>query len=214
LAKDVVHFVWMMRSSLLAFAATTLLLGFGTGCIRHSPEAASTPSLSPMTAPAATQVVFKTSQGEFVLELDTERAPITAANFLAYVDAGHFDGMIFHRVIPGFMVQGGGFDASMRERSTRAPIKNEANNGLKNARGTVAMARTQVVDSATAQFFVNLVDNTFLDHGSRDFGYAVFGKVVSGMDIVDAISRTPTGRRGGHSDVPVSPIVIESAKRR
>jgi peptidyl-prolyl cis-trans isomerase A (cyclophilin A) len=203
-----------MRSCLLSLLGCSLLLGLGTGCIRHSPEASTAPSLSTMTAPAAPQVVFKTSQGEFVIELDSERAPITAANFLAYVDAGHYDGVIFHRVIPGFMIQGGGFDTNMRERGTRAPIKNEANNGLKNARGTLAMARTQVVDSATAQFFINLVDNTFLDHGSRDFGYAVFGKVVSGMDIVDAISRTPTGRKGGHSDVPVSPIVIESAKRR
>lgn len=160
------------------------------------------------------QVVLVTNQGEITLELDAVKAPISTANFLAYVDAGHYNGVIFHRVIPGFMVQGGGYDESFRERTTRAPIKNEADNGLRNLRGTIAMARTQVVDSATAQFFINLVDNSFLDHGSRDFGYAVFGKVVSGLEYVDAIARTPTGRKGGHSDVPVSAITIQSASRK
>ena len=167
-----------------------------------------------MTAPANPQVALQTSQGEILIELDAANAPISTANFLAYVDAGHYNGVIFHRVIPGFMIQGGGFDASFKERPTKAPIKNEAKNGLKNARGTLAMARTSVVDSATAQFFINLTDNTFLDHGSRDFGYAVFGKVVSGMEVVDQIARTPTGNKGMHQNVPLTNVVILSATRR
>jgi peptidyl-prolyl cis-trans isomerase A (cyclophilin A) len=134
-------------------------------------------------------------------------------NFLGYLDDGFFEGTIFHRVIPGFMLQGGGFDREMARKETRGPIKNEANNGLSNQRGTLAMARTSDVDSATSQFFINLEDNGFLDHGSRDFGYAVFGKVVEGMDVVDEIAATPTTRRDGHSDVPVEPIVIDSARR-
>lgn len=184
------------------------------GCIRHSPEAPAPSSLGTMSAPATNpQVVLTTSQGVIVLELDAVKAPISTENFLKYVDAGHYDGLVFHRVIPNFMVQCGGMDADMRERQTLKPIKNEANNGLKNLRGTIAMARTSVVDSATSQFFINLVDNSFLDHGSRDFGYAVFGKVVKGLEVVDAIAKTPTGRKGGHGDVPVTPIVIVSAKR-
>lgn len=181
----------------------------------RSPVGQEPPKHRGMSANVANpQVVLVTNQGEITLELDAVKAPISTANFLAYVDAGHYNGVIFHRVIPGFMVQGGGYDESFRERTTRAPIKNEADNGLRNLRGTIAMARTQVVDSATAQFFINLVDNSFLDHGSRDFGYAVFGKVVSGLEYVDAIARTPTGRKGGHSDVPVSAITIQSASRK
>jgi peptidyl-prolyl cis-trans isomerase A (cyclophilin A) len=135
------------------------------------------------------------------------------ANFLAYVDGGHYNGTVFHRVIPNFMIQGGGMDASMSEKPTKAPIKNEADNGLKNDSWTVAMARTQVQDSATSQFFINLQSNDFLNHGSRDFGYAVFGRVVEGMDVVDAIAKVTTGRKGGHEAVPSEPVVIQSIKR-
>jgi peptidyl-prolyl cis-trans isomerase A (cyclophilin A) len=159
-------------------------------------------------------VTLTTTLGVIEVELDTEKAPLSAENFLEYVEAGHFDGTIFHRVIPGFMVQGGGFSEEFVQKRTRAPIKNEANNGLKNTRGTLAMARTNVVDSATAQFFINLKDNDFLNHGGRDFGYAVFGRVVSGMDVVDKIAGVQTGTKGPHSDVPKTAVVIESARRK
>jgi peptidyl-prolyl cis-trans isomerase A (cyclophilin A) len=158
-------------------------------------------------------VILSTTEGDIKIELDAEKAPITVENFLGYVDAKFYDGTIFHRVIPDFMVQGGGFDEKMSQKKTRAPIKNEADNGLTNDRGTLAMARTSDVNSATAQFFINLKDNDFLNHGSRDFGYAVFGKVVDGMDVVDKIAATPTGRKGGQSDVPTKPILINSARR-
>ena len=158
-------------------------------------------------------VTMQTNQGVITLELDGDKAPDTVANFVAYASAGHYDDTIFHRVIPGFMIQGGGFDADMNQKSVNAPIKNEANNGLKNVTGSVAMARTNDPHSATAQFFINLKDNDFLNHGGRDFGYAVFGKVVDGMDVVDKIAATPTTNRKGHSDVPVDPIVINSARR-
>ena len=162
-------------------------------------------------------VILTTSKGTIEIELDAENAPISSENFLAYVDSGHFDGTIFHRVIPGFMIQGGGFDADMEQKDTLAPIKNEAANGLKNERGTLSMARTSEVDSATSQFFINVSDNTNLDHTSPDprgYGYAVFAKVTSGMDVVDAIVGVPRGNRGGHGDVPKEPITIESAKRK
>lgn len=159
-------------------------------------------------------VVFSTNKGDFTIELFSDEAPISAENFLAYVDAGHFDGTIFHRVIPGFMIQGGGFDANMEQKSTREPIKNEADNGLKNSRGTLSMARTMVVDSATSQFFINLKDNDFLDHGDRDFGYAVFGKVVDGMDVIDEIAKVQTGSYGGHNDVPQEPVIVNQARRQ
>ncbi|NIN09955.1 MAG: peptidylprolyl isomerase A [Gemmatimonadales bacterium] len=158
-------------------------------------------------------VVLETSLGQISVELDPDRAPVTVENFLAYVDAGFFNGTVFHRVIPGFMVQGGGFTKDMSQKPTSAPIKNEADNGLKNQRGTIAMARTQEVDSATSQFFINLADNAFLDHGGRDFGYAVFGKVSDGMDVVDEIAQVATGARRGHKDVPLEPVVIQSARR-
>jgi cyclophilin family peptidyl-prolyl cis-trans isomerase len=159
-------------------------------------------------------VRFETSLGDFTLELDEEKAPISSANFLAYVDDGFFDGLIFHRVIPGFMIQGGGFTPDMNQKKNKAPIKNEAANGLKNERGTIAMARTNVVDSATSQFFINLVDNGFLDHqGPGNYGYAVFGRVVEGLDTIDRIAKERTGRNKGHDDVPVTPVVITSAKR-
>jgi cyclophilin family peptidyl-prolyl cis-trans isomerase len=158
-------------------------------------------------------ITLTTSHGDILIELHANEAPVTVENFLAYVDAGHFDGTIFHRVIPGFMVQGGGFEANMNQKATRDPIKNEADNGLKNKRGTLSMARTSDVNSATSQFFINLTDNVFLDHGSRDFGYAVFASVVDGMDVVDAIAGVATGNHGGHSDVPVEPVRIEKAVR-
>ena len=161
-----------------------------------------------------TQVVFSTNKGDITIELYPDKAPITVKNFLAYVDEGFFTDTIFHRVIPNFMIQGGGFTKDMRQKATKPPIKNEADNGLRNSRGTLAMARTQVVDSATAQFFINLTDNSFLDNGVRDFGYAVFGKVVSGMDVVDRIAAVRTANKGGHQNVPVEAVVITTAKRK
>lgn len=151
-------------------------------------------------------VIIKTSKGDIKIELDKENAPISVDNFLTYVEDGFYDGTIFHRVINNFMVQGGGFTADMQQKSTNPQIKNEADNGLKNERGTIAMARTGVVDSATSQFFINHADNTFLDHGIKDYGYAVFGKVVDGMDVVDAIAVVQTGP----GDVPNEHVVIES----
>jgi cyclophilin family peptidyl-prolyl cis-trans isomerase len=157
-------------------------------------------------------ITLQTSLGDIQLELDAEKAPVTVANFLSYVEAGHYDGTVFHRVIGGFMIQGGGFTPEMQQKQTGKPIRNEAKNGLANARGTIAMARTSVVDSATAQFFINLVDNEFLNHRSeRDYGYAVFGRVVGGMDVVDRIAGVPTGSRAGHGDVPQEPVVIRRA---
>jgi cyclophilin family peptidyl-prolyl cis-trans isomerase len=158
-------------------------------------------------------VRFETSLGSFTLELDAAKAPVTVENFLSYVDEGFFDGLIFHRVIPGFMIQGGGFSPDMSQKKNRAPIKNEATNGLRNLRGTIAMARTNDVHSATAQFFINLKDNDFLDNSPGNFGYAVFGKVVEGLDTIDRIAKERTGRRKGHDDVPVTDVVIQSAKR-
>lgn len=165
------------------------------------------------TAQESTKVMLETSMGQIVLELDAEKAPISVANFLSYVDDKRYDGTVFHRVIPNFMVQGGGFDKYMQQRQAKKPIKNEANNGLKNLRGTVAMARTQAVNSATMQFFINHADNDFLNHGSRDYGYAVFGKVVEGMDVVDRIATQKTSTYGMHRDVPVEPIIILKARR-
>ncbi|MFN3580575.1 MAG: peptidylprolyl isomerase [Pseudomonas sp.] len=173
-----------------------------------------------LTATAATtalaenpRVILNTSHGDMVLELDAEKAPISVENFLRYTDAGHYDGLIFHRVIPGFMIQGGGFTPDMRQREVGKPIKNEADNGLRNQRYTLAMARTNVVDSATSQFFINHGNNSFLDHGGRDFGYAVFGKVVEGEHVVETIAKVPTATRNGHQDVPTNPVTIISAKR-
>lgn len=153
---------------------------------------------------AVVTVVMKTSQGDIELQLDRSKAPISVDNFLTYAEADHYDGTVFHRVIRDFMIQGGGFDENMVQKATLRPIKNEAENGLKNDRGTIAMARTGVVDSATSQFFINVKDNNFLNHGYRDFGYAVFGKVTKGMDVVDSIATTATGMR----DVPVEAIII------
>jgi cyclophilin family peptidyl-prolyl cis-trans isomerase len=155
---------------------------------------------------------IETSMGTITIELDIEKAPVTVANFIEYAKSGFYENTIFHRVIPGFMIQGGGMNANMESKATRAPIKNEAGNGLPNKRGTIAMARTQVVDSATAQFFINTVDNDFLNHQSPTpaaFGYAVFGKVIDGMETVDAIQQVATGSHSGHRDVPVESILIE-----
>jgi len=156
-------------------------------------------------------VVIHTSKGAIEVELFSDQAPISVENFLQYARDGHYAGTIFHRVIPGFMVQGGGFDASLRQKPTRAPIKNEADNGLKNKRGTLAMARTSKIHSATSQFFINVADSDFLDHGGRDFGYAVFGRVTAGMDVVDAIVSAPTGGRGPFDgDCPLEDVTIDS----
>lgn len=160
-------------------------------------------------------VVLDTSMGAITIELDRERAPLTVANFLKYVDDGFYDNLVFHRVIPGFMIQGGGMDEKLRQKPTRAPIENEASNGLSNKRGTIAMARTGDPNSATAQFFINLVDNKRgLDPRPGEAGYAVFGKVIGGMETVDAIANVPTGNQGGHDDVPRKPVYIKSAKRK
>ena len=160
-------------------------------------------------------VTMSTNMGDIRIELNSDKAPITTKNFLAYVNDGHFDGLIFHRVIPGFMIQGGGFDSKMSQRPTKSPIKNEAHNGLKNVKGSIAMARTDVVDSATAQFFINVKDNDFLDHKNTSpggYGYAVFGEVIEGMDIVHTIEKVKTGNRGMHQDVPVDAVLINSVK--
>lgn len=160
-------------------------------------------------------VVLETSQGSIAIQLHPEKAPITVQNFLNYVDKGFFDGTIFHRVIDGFMIQGGGFSPEMREKSADRPIKNEASNGLSNKRGTIAMARTNDPDSATAQFFINLVDNARgLDPRPGSAGYAVFGEVIEGMDVVDAIAKVRTGTKGSHQDVPVEAVVITNARRK
>ncbi|MGD9599720.1 MAG: peptidylprolyl isomerase [Steroidobacteraceae bacterium] len=156
---------------------------------------------------------FETSLGNFDVELNDKDAPLSAANFLAYVEAGFFDGTLFHRVIPGFMIQGGGMTAGLEHKAGRAPIQNEAKNGLRNLRGTLAMARTNDIHSATSQFFVNLVDNAFLDHAPGNYGYAVFGRVTAGMDTVDKIARVKTGRSQGHGDVPLDDVVVLSARR-
>ena len=169
------------------------------------------------TGPASAQdnpvVVLETSLGSLTIELHSDQAPITVGNFLSYVDDGFFEGTVFHRVIPNFMIQGGGLTPTLVEKPTRDPIRNEAANGLTNDRGTLAMARTPVVDSATAQFFINLVDNDFLNHRGTDpqsFGYAVFGRVTEGLDVLDAIAAVRTQRQGPHQDVPVEPVVINS----
>lgn len=161
------------------------------------------------------QVVMETSMGTITIELFKEKAPITVKNFLNYVKEGYYDGLIFHRVIKDFMIQGGGLNEAMEQKKTKFAIKNEATNGLSNKRGTLAMARTAVVDSATSQFFINTVDNAFLDHQGKQpdrFGYCVFGQVVDGMDVVDQIRAVKTGSKAGHGDVPVEPVFITSAR--
>ncbi|HUT07459.1 MAG TPA: peptidylprolyl isomerase [Candidatus Latescibacteria bacterium] len=166
------------------------------------------------TSAANPKVLLKTTKGDITIELYPDKAPVTVKNILDYVNDKFYDGLIFHRVMPGFMIQCGGMTAEMSQKSGNPPIKNEAGNGLKNTRGTLAMARTNVVDSASSQFFINLKDNTFLNHKDNTpegFGYCVFGKVVAGMDVVDAIAKVPTTSKRGHGDVPVEPITILSA---
>jgi len=158
-------------------------------------------------------VRFETSLGTFTIELYQKEAPITVENFLRYVDDKHFDGTIFHRVIPDFVIQGGGLTGDMSQKKTRQPIRNEATNGLKNERGSLSMARTNDVNSATSQFFVNLKDNDFLDHKPGSYGYAVFGRVKDGMDVIDKIAAVATGNRRGHQDVPLEDVIVTSATR-
>ncbi len=168
-----------------------------------------------MTEEKNPQVLMETSMGNITIELFKDKAPISTRNFLSYVKDNYYDGTIFHRVIKTFMIQGGGLDANMQPKKTKFAIKNEATNGLKNTRGTLAMARTAVVDSATSQFFINVVDNAFLDNRGKTpdlFGYAVFGQVVDGMEVVDAIRQVKTGNKAGHGDVPLEPVFIKSAR--
>jgi cyclophilin family peptidyl-prolyl cis-trans isomerase len=157
-------------------------------------------------------VIMYTSMGDIKIELYPDKAPITVKNFLSYVNDGFYDGTVFHRVIPGFMIQGGGFTPDMEQKPTKPPIKNEADNGLRNEAGTIAMARTNVVDSATSQFFINQVDNDFLNHSPQNFGYAVFGRVIEGMDVVNRIANVRTGVYGPFQDVPIEPVVIKSVR--
>jgi cyclophilin family peptidyl-prolyl cis-trans isomerase len=183
------------------------------------PNPASSTSTEKETAMPATKnptVRLATSMGDVTIELYPEQAPVSVSNFLAYIDGGFYSGTVFHRVIPGFMIQGGGFTADMAQKPTRAAIKNEADNGLLNTRGTLAMARTMVVDSATSQFFINTVDNTFLNFKSKTpqgYGYAVFGKVIDGMDVIDKIEKVRTGNKGPHQNVPVETVSILKAER-
>jgi peptidyl-prolyl cis-trans isomerase B (cyclophilin B) len=192
----------------------------GTGT-NHATGAGHSPLRRRCTAPSIhpdpkeiIMVELHTNHGVIKLELDAEKAPKSVENFLAYVKAGHYDNTVFHRVIDGFMIQGGGFEPGMQQKPTNAPIANEANNGLKNVKGSIAMARTNDPHSATAQFFINVNDNDFLNHSSptpQGWGYAVFGKVVEGLDVVDAIRKVKTGSKGFHQDVPVDDVIIEKA---
>jgi cyclophilin family peptidyl-prolyl cis-trans isomerase len=156
---------------------------------------------------------FETTLGNFTIELYEDKAPVSAENFLKYVDEGFFDGTVFHRIVPGFVIQGGGFTEDMSQKKNHPPIKNEADNGVKNTRGTLSMARTNDINSATSQFFVNLKDNDFLDHTRGNFGYAVFGKVTEGMDVIDKIAAVKTGRKRGFEDVPLDAVVMTSVRR-
>ncbi|HEY6007743.1 MAG TPA: peptidylprolyl isomerase [Geobacteraceae bacterium] len=192
----------MFKKMILSLTAALLFCGAAGA------QAAETAAKNPM-------VVMETSLGTVKLELFAKEAPISVKNFLDYANSGFYNGTIFHRVIPGFMIQGGGFTADIKQKQTKAPIKNEAGNGLKNQRGTLAMARTMIVDSASSQFFINVVNNAFLDHRDETpggFGYAVFGKVVEGMDVVDKIAAVKTGMQKGFSDVPETAVVIKSVK--
>jgi cyclophilin family peptidyl-prolyl cis-trans isomerase len=179
-----------------------------------APTTAYTRKAEYMEEQASPRVVLQTTLGDITLELDKVGAPVTTDNFVSYVSSGHFDGTIFHRVIPGFMIQGGGFTPEMSQKRTSSPIVNEADNGLKNDRGTIAMARTSDPHSASSQFFINLKDNDFLNHTAKTpqgWGYAVFGKVIEGMDVVDAIATVETGTHGPHCDVPLAPVAIDKA---
>ncbi len=179
-----------------------LFMAFSMGLSTVSEAAADNP-----------RVVLETSMGTMVLELYPDKAPISVKNFLDYVDSGFYDNTIFHRVMPGFVIQGGGFEAEMKKKETNDPIKNEADNGLRNLRATLSMARTSQINSATSQFFINLKNNSALDHGSRDFGYAVFAKVVKGLSVIDKIAGVKTTTKGHYRDVPAEPVFITSAHR-
>ena len=156
---------------------------------------------------------FETSHGPFTIELFPKEAPVTVENFLRYVDDGFFEGTIFHRIVPGFVIQGGGLTSDLSQKKTHPPVRNEAGNGVRNQRGTLSMARTDEIHSATSQFFVNLADNDFLDQRPGQYGYAVFGHVTEGMDVIDKIAKVATGKRKGHSDVPTQDVLIKSARR-
>ena len=177
--------------------------------LTQSPASASP---APAAPPAGPKVVLDTTMGAITIALRPDKAPVTADNFLEYVRAGHYNGTVFHRVMPDFMIQGGGMDASLKEKPTRSPIRNEASNGLRNRRGAIAMARTNDPHSATAQFFINVKDNHRLDFGVSGAGYAVFGEVVEGMDVVDRIAAVPTTAKGPHANVPVTPVTIKAAR--
>jgi peptidyl-prolyl cis-trans isomerase A (cyclophilin A) len=189
------------RSTLLPFLALFVILG--SLAFAQTARAASDPI-----------VVLKTSLGTITLQLDPTHAPLSTANFLDYVDKGFYNGTVFHRIIPGFMVQGGGFTADMTEKPTSPPIHNESTNGLHNLRGTISMARTSDPDSATSQFFLNLVDNSSLDPAGDQPGYAVFGKIIGGLDVLDKMAQVPTTTKGMYENVPVDPVTILSAKRK
>ncbi len=208
----------MMRSSLILMAFLVLLVGCDVKTEKTPvAEPAATTTTQSQTSgvkKSMTNVKMETSAGTIMIELDAEKAPLTVANIEAYIKDGFYDGLIFHRVIPNFMIQGGGFNANMTEKGDkRPPIKNEANNGLKNDRGTLAMARTNDPHSASSQFFINLKDNDFLNHTSESgsgWGYAVFGKVTEGLDVMDTIAAVKTGQNGMHGDVPLEPVMINS----
>jgi len=195
-------------------ASRRRLLKFVSGILLASSAllAHATDKTAPVSQAGNPHVALKTSMGEIVLELNADKAPKSVANFLEYVKSGHYSGTIFHRVIENFMIQGGGFDTNMAQKPTRAPVENEAKNGLKNEAYSVAMARTPAPHSASAQFFINTKDNDFLNYPGQDgWGYAVFGKVIKGKEVVDKIRAVPTGNKGGHQNVPTTPVVIESA---
>ena len=201
--------------TLLAITMVVCPASIGTGHAQ-APQPADPKAPASVVKPTNPVVVIQTSEGTIKVELWEDRAPLTVKNFLRYTDEGFYDGTIFHRVINGFMIQGGGFTADMKQKEAREPIKNEAAAGLKNERGTIAMARTSVVDSATAQFFINVNDNDNLNHKDetqRGFGYAVFGKVIDGMDVVDRIKAVPTSTVGSFQNVPTKPVLIQKVLR-
>ncbi len=202
-----------MKSGLCKAFIAMLLLSLSAPVTLAASDEQAAAEQAEQAVPDIVQVQMKTSAGDILLELDAKNAPVTVRNFLTYVDEGFYDGTIFHRVIPDFMIQGGGFNALLQQKEPGDPIVNEAANGLINVTGTIAMARTSVVDSATSQFFINTTDNAFLDHTPTSFGYAVFGKVVSGMEVVRAIEAAETSSRPPLSDVPVTAIVILSMQR-
>jgi peptidyl-prolyl cis-trans isomerase A (cyclophilin A) len=207
----------LFRSPRLAVVAAVVAAGLMQGCAKEADHAGA-PKVAEKKATGPV-VVITTNKGAIEVELDEAKAPASVKNFLDYVDAGHYDGTIFHRVIKDFMVQGGGFTPDGQQKPTKPPVKNEANNGLKNTRGTIAMARTAVVDSATSQFFINHADNAFLDHKNetpQGYGYCVFGRVTAGMDVVDAIADAPKGPKqpGVFQDRPQDDVIIQSIKRK